>query len=118
MVHPNVPAIVIVPVCAHSLSFRPIIIPAGVEIKVSAVTYLVEEFDSLICSCRRLKSTTTLATVRGCRTTVATACSSTKATREWLVSLHLKRSLCDASCGSFQTAHQHLHLPGAVRLRG
>lgn len=34
MVHPNVPAIVIAPICPHSLSFRPIIVPAGVEIKV------------------------------------------------------------------------------------
>lgn len=37
MVHPNVPAIVIAPICPHSLSFRPIIVPAGVEIKVSHV---------------------------------------------------------------------------------
>ncbi|XP_064642606.1 NAD kinase-like isoform X2 [Lineus longissimus] len=35
VVHPNVPAIVIVPICPHSLSFRPIVIPAGVEIKVT-----------------------------------------------------------------------------------
>jgi len=34
MVHPSVPAIIIAPICAHSLSFRPIIVPAGVEIKV------------------------------------------------------------------------------------
>jgi NAD+ kinase len=34
MVHPNVPAIVITPICPHSLSFRPIVVPAGVEIKV------------------------------------------------------------------------------------
>ncbi|KAK3714902.1 hypothetical protein QZH41_010901 [Actinostola sp. cb2023] len=34
MVHPSVPAILITPVCPHSLSFRPIILPAGVEIKV------------------------------------------------------------------------------------
>ncbi|XP_069119384.1 uncharacterized protein [Argopecten irradians] len=35
MVHPSVPAIVITPICPHSLSFRPIVVPAGVEIKVS-----------------------------------------------------------------------------------
>lgn len=34
MVHPSVPAIVVCPICPHSLSFRPIIVPAGVEIKV------------------------------------------------------------------------------------
>ena len=34
MLHPNVPAILITPVCPHSLSFRPIVLPAGVEIKV------------------------------------------------------------------------------------
>lgn len=35
MVHPNVPAIVVVPVCPHSLSFRPIVLPADCEIKVT-----------------------------------------------------------------------------------
>jgi NAD+ kinase len=34
MVHPNVPAIVITPICPHSLSFRPVVVPAGAEIKV------------------------------------------------------------------------------------
>ncbi|XP_052226903.1 NAD kinase-like isoform X4 [Dreissena polymorpha] len=34
MIHPNVPAIMITPICPHSLSFRPIVVPAGVEIKV------------------------------------------------------------------------------------
>ncbi|KAI8517178.1 PREDICTED: NAD kinase-like isoform X2 [Branchiostoma belcheri] len=34
MVHPNVPAILVTPICPHSLSFRPIVVPAGVEIKV------------------------------------------------------------------------------------
>lgn len=38
MVHPNVPAIVIAPICPHSLSFRPIVVPAGVEIKVCRVS--------------------------------------------------------------------------------
>ncbi|XP_014663475.1 PREDICTED: NAD kinase-like isoform X2 [Priapulus caudatus] len=34
LVHPSVPAIMITPICPHSLSFRPIVLPAGVEIKV------------------------------------------------------------------------------------
>lgn len=34
MVHPSVAAILVTPVCPHSLSFRPIILPAGVEVKV------------------------------------------------------------------------------------
>lgn len=34
MVHPNVPGIILAPICPHSLSFRPIVVPAGVELKV------------------------------------------------------------------------------------
>ncbi|KAK6472320.1 NAD kinase isoform X1 [Huso huso] len=34
MIHPNVPAILITPICPHSLSFRPIVVPAGVELKI------------------------------------------------------------------------------------
>ncbi|XP_069774352.1 NAD kinase-like isoform X2 [Narcine bancroftii] len=33
MIHPNVPAIMITPICPHSLSFRPIVVPAGVELQ-------------------------------------------------------------------------------------
>ncbi|XP_069753626.1 NAD kinase-like isoform X2 [Narcine bancroftii] len=33
MMHPNVPAIMITPICPHSLSFRPIVVPAGMELK-------------------------------------------------------------------------------------
>lgn len=42
MVHPSVPAMVICPICPHSLSFRPIVVPAGVEltVKVSEDTRL------------------------------------------------------------------------------
>lgn len=36
MIHPNVPAIMITPICPHSLSFRPIVVPAGVDLKVRA----------------------------------------------------------------------------------
>ncbi|XP_055383306.1 NAD kinase-like isoform X3 [Condylostylus longicornis] len=35
MIHPSVPAILLTPICPHSLSFRPIVVPAGVELKVS-----------------------------------------------------------------------------------
>lgn len=34
MIHPSVPAIMITPICPHSLSFRPIVVPAGVVLKV------------------------------------------------------------------------------------
>lgn len=40
MIHPNVPAIMLTPICPHSLSFRPIVVPAGVELKVRASTPL------------------------------------------------------------------------------
>lgn len=35
MIHPSVPAIMVTPICPHSLSFRPIVVPAGVELKVT-----------------------------------------------------------------------------------
>ena len=35
MIHPSVPAIMVTPICPHSLSFRPIVVPAGVELKAS-----------------------------------------------------------------------------------
>ena len=38
MIHPNVPAIMVTPICPHSLSFRPIVVPAGVELKVFTAT--------------------------------------------------------------------------------
>ena len=34
MIHPSVPAVMVTPICPHSLSFRPIVVPAGVELKV------------------------------------------------------------------------------------
>ena len=37
MIHPSVPAIMVTPICPHSLSFRPIVVPAGVELKVHSV---------------------------------------------------------------------------------
>ena len=35
MVHPNVPSIMITPICPHSLSFRPIVVPSGVELMLT-----------------------------------------------------------------------------------
>lgn len=37
MIHPSVPAIMVTPICPHSLSFRPIVVPAGVELKVTYI---------------------------------------------------------------------------------
>ena len=45
MCHPNVPAIMITPICPHSLSFRPIVVPAGVEIKVGVCVHVC------VCAC-------------------------------------------------------------------
>lgn len=42
MIHPNVPAILITPICPHSLSFRPIVVPAGVELKVFVVWFCAD----------------------------------------------------------------------------
>ena len=35
MIHPSVPAVMVTPICPHSLSFRPIVLPAGVELRIS-----------------------------------------------------------------------------------
>ena len=34
MCHPEVPAFLITPICAHSLSFRPMLLPDSVELKI------------------------------------------------------------------------------------
>lgn len=34
MVHPSVPGILLTPVCPHSLASRPVVVPAGVELKI------------------------------------------------------------------------------------
>ena len=34
MVHPNVPAILMTPICPHTLSFRPVILPDSVEVEL------------------------------------------------------------------------------------
>lgn len=44
MIHPNVPAIMVTPICPHSLSFRPIVVPAGVELMVKSFQSLSAEF--------------------------------------------------------------------------
>jgi NAD+ kinase len=38
MVHPSVPSMVFTPICPHSLSFRPIILPDSVTLKVTVPT--------------------------------------------------------------------------------
>ena len=35
MIHPSVPAVMVTPICPHSLSFRPIVVPAGVELMIA-----------------------------------------------------------------------------------
>lgn len=49
MIHPSVPAIMVTPICPHSLSFRPIVVPAGVELSVNyyfkRIPYLVIKID-------------------------------------------------------------------------
>lgn len=35
MVHPSVPSMIVTPICPHSLSFRSIVVPSGVELTVS-----------------------------------------------------------------------------------
>ncbi|ETN65711.1 hypothetical protein AND_002517 [Anopheles darlingi] len=41
MIHPSVPAILVTPICPHSLSFRPIVLPAGVDLHVTTSIYPV-----------------------------------------------------------------------------
>lgn len=35
VVHPECPAILVTPICPHTLSFRPLILPDSVEIRIS-----------------------------------------------------------------------------------
>nr|CAD7397275.1 unnamed protein product [Timema cristinae] len=60
MIHPSVPAIMVTPICPHSLSFRPIVVPAGVELKLD----FLKGTSFLGSQCPR-----TAATHRGCRLT-------------------------------------------------
>lgn len=45
MIHPSVPAIMVTPICPHSLSFRPIVVPAGVELKVLDLDEIIKDLD-------------------------------------------------------------------------
>lgn len=49
MCHPSVPAIIICPICPHSLSFRPIVVPAGVDLRVKKPFFFY--FKSMFCMC-------------------------------------------------------------------
>ena len=42
MVHPSVPCMVVTPICPHSLSFRSIVVPSGVEITVCSNLLIFE----------------------------------------------------------------------------
>lgn len=48
MIHPSLDAIVVAPICPHSLSFRPIVIPAGIELKVESKIFLKKIVDKKI----------------------------------------------------------------------
>ena len=60
MIHPNVPAIMITPICPHSLSFRPIVVPAGVELKVTTPLEFLYVTLTRIQSMRRAERTRVL----------------------------------------------------------
>jgi NAD+ kinase len=47
MCHPSVPAVVICPICPYSLSFRPIVVPIGVELKI---VISKDAINSAVCS--------------------------------------------------------------------
>jgi len=38
IIHPQVPAVVLTPICPHSLTYRPLIVPAGAEVAVKLLT--------------------------------------------------------------------------------
>uniref|UniRef100_A0A1D1XJV7 Putative NAD kinase 2, chloroplastic n=1 Tax=Anthurium amnicola TaxID=1678845 RepID=A0A1D1XJV7_9ARAE len=40
MVHPNVPCILFTPICPHSLSFRPVILPDSAQLELKSSSYL------------------------------------------------------------------------------
>jgi NAD+ kinase len=35
LVHPEVPAMLLTPICAHTLSFRPMLLPDSMELKIA-----------------------------------------------------------------------------------
>ena len=67
MIHPSVPAIMVTPICPHSLSFRPIVVPAGVELKVHIVLQFATWLTCSLFFFFRSPSHLTVATQRGCR---------------------------------------------------
>ena len=67
MIHPSVPAIMVTPICPHSLSFRPIVVPAGVELKVNFSDFFMAKRHFNLCFNYRLPSHLTAEIQRGCR---------------------------------------------------
>ena len=49
MVHPSVPALLLAPICPHSLSFRPIVLPAGVTLCVKPSTQVFKLYFTSVC---------------------------------------------------------------------
>lgn len=80
MIHPSVPAIMVTPICPHSLSFRPIVVPAGVELKVGRFTHNSHRSVSNICYIFRYQYPPRAATHRGLASMDATGRSSSMAT--------------------------------------
>lgn len=64
MIHPSVPAIMVTPICPHSLSFRPIVVPAGVELKV---TYFILVLPRMVRFFFRFQYRRKVATLHGSR---------------------------------------------------
>ena len=75
---------------------------------------------SWLCVAFRSKWMTTHATEHGCRTTVATECSWTKATRTYIrvQTVCIPRIFSRVTFLVVQSPHQHLHLSGSVGVRG
>lgn len=50
MVHPSVPCMIITPICPHSLSFRSIVVPSGVELEVQSLHYENDTYITAYCT--------------------------------------------------------------------
>jgi ATP-NAD kinase C-terminal domain len=60
-VHPNVPCMLFTPICPHSLSFRPVILPDSVQLELKVIFYshiilCKDRVDLQLPSCRELSS--------------------------------------------------------------